>query len=118
MALKLQRECKGISADYWKIVFSNYDAIINKTNITLALYASKEARGLGINNDLDRTTYQFDGFLTLAESYAKIKESKVEQRVVAPAVTEGSMIDGTLKIITPAVIEDYESNPFSLATDC
>jgi len=44
MALKLSRECKGIQADYWKIVNLDYDAFSQKTNIVLAVYASQEAR--------------------------------------------------------------------------
>lgn len=116
-ALQLERECKGITANYWRIKTLHFDADTNTTSITLALYESKRARNLGTNNDLDKTTMQFEGFCNQAECYAKIKESKLATREITPAVTTGSPMTGDYMVVTPAVTEQYEANEFATAID-
>lgn len=136
MALQLQKEVKGVQANYWKIVKSCFDVYSNQTTVTLALYVSQEARLAGINNDLTSTSFSFEGFKTIAQSYDLIKQSKKAQREVTPAIykTETLISDGInapysagteyesivqpLEIITPAVMEEYETNMFANAIDC
>lgn len=111
MALQLSRASKGVQANYWKITHSSYSVFGNQTSLTLALYISKETRDAGLNNFLETETFQFDGFLTQAEMYAKIKESKIGKREITPAVYEETTL------ITPAVTEEYETNVFVSAID-
>jgi hypothetical protein len=93
MAIKLQRECKGISAEYWKILKMEYSAVNGKTVVNLALYVSQETRNSGINNWLDSTSFIFEGSLSLAEAYVAIKASQLD-------------------------VNGIESNPFINAIDC
>lgn len=115
---------------------SCFDVLSNKTTVTLALFLSKEARLAGLNNELTSTTFTFEGFKTIAESYIAIKESKIGSREKIPAVykTETKIADGSdpmipegveyealvqpIEIITPAVMEDYETNMFANSIDC
>ena len=115
MALQVPIERRGVTFNYFKITNSTFDAITNKTDIILSCFVSKELRDDGLGNAIEFLRFQFDGFLTLAESYVKLKESKIEQRVKTPAVTEGTYPNIT--IITEAVMEDYETNPFTNALD-
>lgn len=115
MALQLTKKSKGIDANYWKIIESNYNVFGNSTNLKLALYINKEARQEGLNNYLEVEQFSFEGFLTQSEMYAKIKESIIGKRVIAPAVIEGEFPNE--KIVEPAVMEEYETNLFVSSID-
>ena len=110
MALKTTITRRGVDLTYFKITGYNFDAINNKSNVRVGCFVSKELRDEGLGNTIETLDFQFDGYLTLAESYAKLKESKIEQRVKTPAVTEG--VFPNITVITEAVMEDYETNPF------
>jgi hypothetical protein len=117
MALELARECKGINANYWRILSTYFDANTNTTTVTLGLYESKRARTLGVNNNLDQTTFRFDGFCNQAESYTRIRASNIQEVEITPAVTEGSVTTNDYVVITPAVTEKRETNPFVNSLD-
>lgn len=120
MALQLEKKYKGISANYWKIIISKYNAISKRTTATLALYFSKEARDADIANRLEEKEFQFDGELNIDQLYLKIKESVLGKRVVTPAVFElgedGAPVFPNV-IVTPEVTEDYETNDFVNSLD-
>lgn len=115
MALQKDKNFKGIVANYWKIIYSKYNAISKMTTVTMALYFSKETRDADITNRLEEKEFQFAGELTVEQCYGKITESVLGKRVITPAVFERDE-SGAVKIpvveITPAVTEDYETNEF------
>jgi len=115
MALQLTKKTKGIDANYWKIVRSTYDAMGNQTRVTLALYYNKISREENINDFIEVKDFYLEGFLTQAEMYVKIKKSSTGERVVKSAITEGEFPN--VKVITPAVTEEYETNEFVDALD-
>jgi hypothetical protein len=121
VALQLEREVKGILANYWAISKIGWDKASNQTNLTLSLYLSKTVRDQGLNNDLASQTMSFDGYLTIDEAYEKIKESKMEQYEITPAVysEQAPYVYGQPytppEILTPAVMSTREGNPFTLA---
>lgn len=123
MALQLEREVKGIVANYWIITNIGWDKASNRTNLTLSLYLSKTVKDQGLNNDLASPTMSFDGYLTMDEAYEKIKESKIEQYEITPAVYAevAPYVPGQPytppELITPAVMGTRESNPFTAAID-
>lgn len=77
MALKLSKQFKGITADYWKIMSTVYDAIPNQTRVILGLYISKEARELDANNFVERIVFAYTGELGRDELYSKIKSEEM-----------------------------------------
>jgi len=92
MALKLQTDFKGLTAEYWKILKADHDFASGKVVVRLALYKDKIARDADINNFIDIRAFVFnDGDTTREILYTKIKESKI--------------IDG------------IETNPFASAID-
>jgi hypothetical protein len=85
MALKKEKEIKGIKADYWRIFRNDQNAVNNTTCVRLALYPSKEIRDKNLTNYLETEAFIFDGIdYTREDLYVKIKESKME--LVEPAV--------------------------------
>jgi hypothetical protein len=107
MALQKDKIIKGITANYWKIV--NCDT---KTGfVALALYLNKE-HAKARENMLDgRVTFQIDFPVDvsnpIAYAYGKVKESKMETRVITEATeTEES------------ITEEVETNWFNDAVDC
>jgi hypothetical protein len=136
MALQLQRRAKGVEANYWKITKVCYDALNGMTYVTMNLYLDKNVRLANANDWLESITYNLSGCYSISEAYTKIKESKIEEREVTPTIykMETKIADGSnplfpagteyqtpvlpLEIITPAVMEDYETNQFALAIDC
>jgi hypothetical protein len=107
MALKKAKSIKGILAEYWKIYRNDQNMAENKTTVRLALYANKDARDAGVMNFLDLQAFTFDGVdFTREQLYAKIKESKMETRVITEATDEA-----------PAVTEEVETNWFADSED-
>jgi hypothetical protein len=78
MALKLQTNFKGLTAEYWKILRVDHDYKTNQVVVRLALYKDQATRETNIDNFLDMRAFIFDdGDLTREELYPKIKESKI-----------------------------------------
>jgi hypothetical protein len=75
MALLLEKNYKGITANYWKIIDVHFDCLSNLTNATMGLYKDQEAREADpINNILETTAVQYDGVdFTRADLYPKVK---------------------------------------------
>lgn len=74
MALQKEYTTKGISCNYWKLVAVSTDSRNNITLAELALYGSKNARDLSVNNDIERRNFIFNQEdLTRSEVYALIK---------------------------------------------
>jgi hypothetical protein len=117
MALQLEQNYKGIQANYWKIIYLKYNAISGITTATLALFFSQETRQEDIANRLEEKEFQFKGNFNIEQSYLKIKESVKALREITPAVTTGSVVTNDFVIVTPAVTEEYETNPFVNALD-
>lgn len=93
MAIQKSSNFKGVAADYWKIIVSNYDAINLKSYVVMGLYLSQATRESNVENYLTTVDFSFNGSaMTLAETYTKIKESKMENEI--------------------------ETNPFADAIDC
>jgi hypothetical protein len=116
-ALELAKDYKGITANYWKINMIKYNAIPDLTTVRLGLYESRRARNLDVKNYLDEEEFQFAGFNNQADSYIKLKASVPGQREITPAVTTGSILTGDYVVVTPAVMETFETNPFVNALD-
>jgi len=61
MALQLQVEFKGLTANYWKTVAWAVDTVTAKTTTEVALYFSKATRDASVSNVLDKLTIQIAG---------------------------------------------------------
>jgi len=93
MALKLQTNFKGITAEYWKILKADTGFIEGKTLVRLGLYKDKTAREANTANFIDVKAFIYDIVeATRAELYAKIKE--------------------------PVIVNEVNTNPFTNAEDC
>jgi hypothetical protein len=93
MALKKEKTVKGIKTDYWKIYRNDQNIVENKTCVRLALYPSKEVRDLDVMNFLELQAFIFDGVdFTREQLYGKIKESRLEERIVQEATEEQEAI--------------------------
>lgn len=125
MGLLKKHEAKGIMAEYWAITDLHYKKTTDKTEVDLSLFYSQQVREQGLNNELAKKTFEFDGFTSLPEAYLKITESnKIMQEViiVPPVVAEMDKAgDSTIsaQIITPAVTEtvEVETNEFAGLTE-
>ena len=115
MALQLTKKSKGVDANYWKIINSNFDAFGNQTRTTLALYFNKSTRNEDINSYLETRNFYFEGFCNQAEMYSEIKKSSLGKRVITQAVVEGEFPNTTT--VSEAIVEDYETNEFNSALD-
>ena len=115
MALQLTKKSKGIDANYWKIINSNFDAFGNQTRATMVLYLNKNTRNDDINDYLETKNFYFEGFLNQAEMYTEIKKSSLGKRVLTPAIVEGEFPNTV--VVAEAVMEDYETNEFNSALD-
>jgi len=108
MALKKEKTVKGIKTDYWKIYRNDQNIVENKTCVRLALYPSKEVRDLDVMNFLELQAFIFDGVdFTREQLYGKIKESRLEERIVQEATEEQE-----------AITELVETNWYADAEDC
>jgi len=70
MALKLQKNFKGINADYWKILRTDVSLIENKTLVRIGLYVSEDVRKKEINNFLELK-------ITLGFNSSEVKQSLI-----------------------------------------
>lgn len=119
MALKLQKTIKGVIAEYWVISLIAWNKLSDKTQVYLSSYLNKDVRLESLENTLSGVSFDFEGELDLADAYVKIKESKLEKRIITPAKNAVLDIDGN--IIEPAVeevSEMVETNEFIAAIDC
>ncbi len=131
MALKKQKEYKGMNAEYWRINQFTYDDTKDIANVSLWLYGNKEASDSSESeNGLYREVIEVEGIkavevpeqlqaLNLSPRdllktllYTKIKESKIVNKLREP--TEQEVIDGTE--ITEYI--DVETNWFADSVDC
>jgi hypothetical protein len=107
MALKKQKEVKGIKADYWRIFRNDQNAVNNTTCVRLALYPSKEIRDKNLTNYLETEAFIFDGIdYTREDLYVKIKESKMG--LVEPAIEAVEAIPavtGTRTVVIKEAVE-------------
>lgn len=113
MALKLQKEIKGIIADYWKIV----DCDIKHGEVCISLFANKESAKNRINMlggrikfniDFDLTELDKEGINPLSYAYSQITESKMSKW------NEGLLDNEGHKILEEDFIP-IETNDFALA---
>jgi hypothetical protein len=124
MALKKEKTIKGIKVDYWKIV----DCNVKTGFVAIAPYINKESAQIRENMMEGRTSFNIDFPVEienpLAYAYGKIKESKMETKIIEEAVSaQDAVIDPEGNIITPAtegkdvVTEQVETNWFADAED-
>jgi hypothetical protein len=116
MALKKQKQYKGLTTEYNAIIATGYLKTTNKTSVSLGAYVSKEARDLDVNNFILELTesFIFDGELTREEIYPLIKQSK--PKIVTPMIP--AVLDEEGNVITPevpAIVE--ETNPWASSED-
>jgi len=77
MALKLQKNFKGINADYWKILRTDVSLIENKTLVRIGLYVSEDVRKKEINNFLELQAVFVEGTGDLEFLYKNLKETEL-----------------------------------------
>jgi hypothetical protein len=128
MAIKKQKETKGILCDYWRIFRNDQNTVQNTTCVRLALYPSKEVREKDVMNFLEIQAFMFDGVDYIREElYAKIKESKMElvSEEVEPVEAKEAVLDEEGNILEEAIeaVEGKEAvyketNWFVDAEDC
>lgn len=73
MALKLKTNYKGASAEYWKILSLNFNALENRTTVMLGLYINKDVRDSNAENFLVREPIILEGEFTRETAYPTIK---------------------------------------------
>ena len=101
----------GVLVSYWKITRINEDFLGN-AEVYLGGFISKEARDAG-KHALEYRTFNFSARdLTRVGAYNLIKTSKPEVKTISEAVMDGETV------VTPAVTETVETNPFADAEDC
>jgi len=77
MALKLNSNFKGTTAEYYKILAATSDSTVLKTKVCLGLYLSQDARTENINNFLERVILELPGAnLSYDEIYTLIKQTE------------------------------------------
>ena len=75
MAILNEYNYKGVVASYWKIMQIVSDIALNKTIVTLGLYANAEARKQNINNYLYTINVDISGVdFSREELYSEIKK--------------------------------------------
>jgi len=80
MALQLTEKCKGLDANYWKIIYHANDHLAENTEVKIALYLDREAREENTENYLKTETIFLKGLdLTREDIYIKLKEDVVEK---------------------------------------
>ena len=92
MALKLAKEFKGYTAEYWCITKRVWNKLSNRTDVELSAYKDQATREADVQNfvrDLNQR-FHFDGDKSLAECYTLIKTAEV-----------GTMIDGGFGTTVP-----------------
>ena len=74
MALQLSTNYKGVTADYWKVIYIKQDVEAAKTAVRVALYKDAAARAAGIENALGSSDFTFDDQdMTRAMAYTALK---------------------------------------------
>jgi len=101
----------GVTLNYWRVTRINEDFNGN-VEVYLGGYISDVAR-LACKNALEYKIFNFTArSLSRAGAYELIKESKLETKTTSEAIMDGETV------ITPAVIEEVETNIFADAVDC
>jgi len=118
MAIIKNKVCRGITANYWKII----DCNVKTGFVGLALYVNQEAAKVRDNMLEGRIGYQIefpvDVVSPIAYAYNKIKESKKEVNVLEEAVKEIKDEEGNIiQEAKEAVTEEVETNWFADAVD-
>lgn len=119
MALKKTTKFKGINAEYWKIFSIGFNALENKTQISMGLYLDQDARNGNVNNFLDTRTFAYSGEYNRVEAYQKIKASVLETIIVV--AYQERIVDADGNVIQEEIPEQTltnETNEFVNAEDC
>lgn len=78
MALIKTKTNRGFRAEYWVITKETWDKIKNQTLVEISLYKDGKTRRDNLNSFIEMKAFVFDGKLTTAECYARIKEIRTE----------------------------------------
>lgn len=137
MALIKTKISKGISCEYWGLVDYRINKIENNTYCTLGLFQNHDTRLADIAaNCFEQIPMAFEGLLSEADCYAKIKESHPVEILITPGVGAILPVPGRPAILDdngvvlspaiadvpgvdaiPAVMEQQETNFFTDAAD-
>jgi hypothetical protein len=80
VALKLNKQYKGITTEYNSIIATGYLKSSNTTSVSLGAYVNEDTRRQDVTNFIGELaeSFCFEGELTRADLYKKIKESQLQ----------------------------------------
>lgn len=79
MALQVDYDYKGYTANYWAITQTRWDKGSNRTSCTLTLFKDKAERDESLSNALPvQRRFSFEGDLSIEQLYVNIKEQEVQ----------------------------------------
>lgn len=117
MALKLQHVFKGVTAEYWRINYFNYNDVLDTAVVHLALYANEASKDEDLsNNVLDRREFRFDGVQQMA-----MPDMVMMKDISGPRDFLKILLYNKIKESIPGIAEDgssVETNPFVVAENC
>ena len=129
MALQLETNFKGISANYWRIVRFDYSDIENKGLIRLGLYKDKATRDADVKNVLNITPINADGLDSIPipasddDFWTDVNTARdMVAKLLYLKMKESKMVDNPNFDSEQPESDDnpaqIESNPFANAEDC